>query len=316
MSFSLDPDFSTALSKFGDLLDTLAAAPIGDVETRRRNGEVVTQALFLGHSFPPGVSFRDFAIKSADQDEIQLRWYQKTNSNPGSAIFYIHGGGLICHDISRYELVVANYVAASGVPFLSVNYRKAPEFPYPKPIDDCYRAFIWLVQHAQELSVDPVRIGIMGDSAGGGLAAALTIMARDKKGPPLARQILLYPMLDDRTVTPDPLLLPFITWTYEDNLTGWTAYLGNQVGSPTVSPHAAPARLLDAKGLPPAFIDVGELDIFRDEDIQYARLLTDAGVSTELHVRPGVIHSWELFAPDIPVSQRAFTDRIRIIQEI
>ncbi|WP_444912734.1 alpha/beta hydrolase [Microbulbifer sp. EKSA008] len=316
MSFSLDPDFSSALGKFGDLLDTLAEAPIGDVNTRRKNGAVVTQALFQGRSFPSDVSFRDFTLKSSDQEEIQLRWYQKENSKPGSAILYIHGGGLICHDISRYDLVIAKYVAASGVPFLSVNYRKAPEFPYPIPIDDCYRAFIWLVQHSQELSIDPTRIGIMGDSAGGGLAAALTIVARDKKGPSLARQILLYPMLDDRTVTPDPELLPFIIWTYEDNLTGWTAYLGNQVGSPAVSPHAAPARLQDAKGLPPAFIDVGELDIFRDEDMQYAQLLTDAGVSTELHVRPGVIHSWELFAPDIPVSQRALADRVRVIQEI
>ncbi|WP_444942069.1 alpha/beta hydrolase [Microbulbifer sp. ZKSA004] len=316
MSFSLDPDFSSALGKFGDLLDTLAEAPIGDVDTRRKNGAVVTQALFQGRSFPSDVSFRDFTLKSSDQEEIQLRWYQKENSKPGSAILYIHGGGLICHDISRYDLVIAKYVAASGVPFLSVNYRKAPEFPYPIPIDDCYRAFIWLVQHSQELSIDPTRIGIMGDSAGGGLAAALTIVARDKKGPSLARQILLYPMLDDRTVTPDPELLPFIIWTYEDNLTGWTAYLGNQVGSTAVSPHAAPARLQDAKGLPPAFIDVGELDIFRDEDMQFAQLLTDAGVSTELHVRPGVIHSWELFAPDIPVSQRALADRVRVIQEI
>ncbi|WP_445364651.1 alpha/beta hydrolase [Microbulbifer sp. ANSA003] len=316
MSFSLDPDFSSALGKFGDLLDTLAEAPIGDVDTRRKNGAVVTQALFQGRSFPSDVSFRDFTLKSSDQEEIQLRWYQKENSKPGSAILYIHGGGLICHDISRYDLVIAKYVAASGVPFLSVNYRKAPEFPYPIPIDDCYQAFIWLVQHSQELSIDPSRIGIMGDSAGGGLAAALTIVARDKKGPSLARQILLYPMLDDRTVTPDPELLPFIIWTYEDNLTGWTAYLGNQVGSPAVSPHAAPARLQNAKGLPPAFIDVGELDIFRDEDMQYAQLLTDAGVSTELHVRPGVIHSWELFAPDIPVSQRALADRVRVIQEI
>ncbi|AWF80956.1 alpha/beta hydrolase [Microbulbifer sp. A4B17] len=316
MSFSLDPDFSKALGKFGDLLDTLAEAPIGDVETRRKNGAVVTQALFQGRTFPPNVTFRDFALESADHNEIQLRWYQKADSKPGSAILYIHGGGLICHNISRYDLVVARYVATSGVPFLSVNYRKAPEFPYPIPVDDCYRALIWLAQHAQKLSIEPTRIGIMGDSAGGGLAAALAIMARDKKGPPLAQQILLYPMLDDRTITPDPLLLPFITWTYEDNLTGWTAYLGNQVGSPTVSPHAAPARLQDARDLPPAFIDVGELDIFRDEDIQYARQLTDAGVSTELHVRPGVIHSWELFAPDIPISQRAFSDRVRAIQQI
>ncbi|WP_444944428.1 alpha/beta hydrolase [Microbulbifer sp. ZKSA006] len=316
MGFYLDSEFSTALGKYANLLDSLAEAPIGDIDTRRKNGAVLTQALFQGHTFPADVIFQNFATRGADHEEVQLRWYRKADSNPGSAILYIHGGGLICHDISRYDLVLAQYVAASGVPLLSVNYRKAPEFPYPTPIDDCYRGLVWLFQNAQELSIDPTRIGVMGDSAGGGLAAALTIMARDKKGPSLARQLLLYPMLDDRTVTPDPQLLPFITWTYEDNLTGWTAYLGNQVGSPSVSPHAAPARLQDAQDLPPAFIDVGELDIFRDEDMQYARLLTDAGVSTELHVRPGVIHSWELFAPDISISQRAFADRVRVMQEI
>ncbi|MCO1335961.1 alpha/beta hydrolase [Microbulbifer sp. OS29] len=316
MSFSLDPEFSAALGKFDNLLGSLTEAPIGDIDTRRKNSARLSKALIQNRTFPVDVSYQDFFIKSEHQGEIKLRWYQKKGQNPGSAILYIHGGGLICNEVAMYDQVVAEYVAASGVPFLSVNYRKTPEFPYPIPIDDCYQGLKWLAQHARELTVESSRIAVMGDSAGGGLAAALAIVTRDKKGPPLARQILLYPMLDDRTVTADPQLLTFASWTNEDNLTAWTALLGNQVGSPTVSPYAAPARLQHANGLAPAFIDVGELDIFRDESIEYTRLLTDAGVSTELHVRPGVSHAWEVYAPEISVSRRAFADRIRTIRDI
>ena len=127
----------------------------------------------------------------------------------------------------------------------------------------------------------------MGDSAGGGLAAGVCLMARDRGGPPIAQQLLIYPMLDDRPTTPDPQLVPFLTWTYDDNLTGWAALLGDSAGADAVSPYAAPARATDLTGLPDTYIDVGDLDIFRNEDITYARRLSDAGVPTELHLHPG-----------------------------
>lgn len=121
-------------------------------------------------------------------------------------------------------------------------------------------------------------------------------------------------MLDDRNIIEDPNLAPLVLWTNDDNLTAWRAYLGDAAGTNNVSPVAAPAHLKNAEGLPPAYIEVGELDIFRNEDIQYARLLTNDGVSTEFHLRPGVIHAWEVFAPEIPISVRAMNDRIRVIQ--
>ncbi len=142
----------------------------------------------------------------------------------------------------------------------------------------------------------------MGDRAGGGLAAAICLMARDHGGPAIAQQLLIYPMLDDRTPTPDPAMRPLLTWTYDDNLTGWTALLGKDVGGEAVSPYAVSARMADLSGLPATYIDVGGLDIFRDEDVLYARRLADAGVPTELNVYPGCPHAFEWLAPRATVS--------------
>ena len=151
----------------------------------------------------------------------------------------------------------------------------------------------------------------MGDSAGGGLAAGVCLLARDRGGPPIAQQLLIYPMLDDHANTPDPQLLPFLTWTYDDNVTGWAALLGASAGTDMAPPYAAPARATDLTGLPDTYIDVGDLDIFRDEDIAYARRLSDAGVSTELHLHPGCPHAFEILARGADVSQRAIGERIR-----
>ena len=145
---------------------------------------------------------------------------------------------------------------------------------------------MWLAAHAAELDVDPNRIALMGDSAGGGLAAAVAILSRNRGGPALAHQILLYPMLDDRTTTPDPEIVPFAGWTYSDNITGWNALLGEWIGDTPVDPTAAPARLTDATGLPPAYIEVGQLDIFRDEDITYTLTLSHAGYPSNFTCTP------------------------------
>ena len=132
------------------------------------------------------------------------------------------------HIGAMYDLAVREYVAASGVPMLVVDYRVAPEYPHPTPVEDCYAALEWLAEQATTLGFDPARLAVMGDSAGGGLAAGVCLMARDRGGPAVAQQLLIYPMLDDRPSTPDPALLRFLTWTYDDNLTGWGALLGDR----------------------------------------------------------------------------------------
>lgn len=165
------------------------------------------------------------------------------------------------------------------------------------------------------VGVRPNRIAIMGDSGGGGVAASAAIIARDL-GVVLARQILIYPMLDDRTLAGDAAREPFLSWTYDMNFTGWSARLGEQLGADDVSSAAAPARLTDFRGLAPAYIEVGDLDIFRDENLAYAQRLAAAEIPIELHVRPGAPHGFECFAPDSQLAQRALHDRLRAIRSI
>jgi acetyl esterase/lipase len=186
--------------------------------------------------------------------------------------------------------------------------------------EDCFAGLTWLRDHAAELNVDPARIAVMGDSAGGCIAAATSILARDRQfTPAIAKQILIYPMLDDRNINPPENLPPFMIWSYEDNLTAWSAVLGKSIdemkaGIADVSPYTAPARVTDVANLPPMYIEVGNLDIFRDENIEYARRLSVANVTTELHVRAGCPHGWEGMAPQAKVTAQAIADRIKALQ--
>jgi acetyl esterase/lipase len=266
-------------------------------------------------SSSPDVQLTSFSTMTKDGTPIELRWYTKKNATPGSAVVYVHGGGMILGNLDMYDAVVSAYVTATGVPFLSVNYRLAPEVHDTTLAEDTFAGVTWLIAHASKLGVDTNRIAIMGDSGGGGVAAGAAIVARERQLA-LARQILIYPMLDDRNIVPNVLLTPLATWTYDQNYTAWNAVLDGKQGGDTVSPIAAPARLTDFGGLAPAYIEVGDLDIFRDEDIAYAQQLAKAGVPVELHVHPGAPHGFERFAPNSKLAKRAMNDRMRVIQSI
>ncbi len=228
------------------------------------------------------------------------------------AILHIHGGGMIsgraknltpfCQDLAaRFDCLVVN-----------VDYRLSPETPFPGPLEDLYAALKWLHDDAEALGVDRSRIAVMGESAGGGLAALLAIMARDRGEIPLCLQVMLYPMLDDRTgstLTP-PSHIGAIGWNAAANAFGWTAFLGAPAGSAAVPPQAVPARVSNLADLPPAFIGVGAIDLFVDEDVQYARRLIDAGVPTRLVVAPGAYHAFDFVVPEAKVS-REFTQAWR-----
>jgi acetyl esterase/lipase len=208
---------------------------------------------------------------------------------------------------------VAAYVADSGVPLLAVDYRRAPEAPHPTPVEDCYSGLRWLVERAGELGVAPQGVAVMGDSGGGGLAAAAALLARER-GPTLAQQILVYPMLDDRNTVPDPTLVPFAGWSYDLSYTGWSALLGDAMGGSDVPAVAAPARAEDVSGLPATYVEVGELDILRDESIDYARRIAAAGTSVELHVHPGCPHGFDRVSSEVDVVRRSRADRIRALR--
>lgn len=316
MAFYLDPEVAEALEPIFAGSAGVALPMRGDVQTRRTNVEALQAMTASAQPTPQDVIITDFHTTADDGAQILLRWYQKEGSDPGSAVLYLHGGGMILSNVALYDGPVSRYVSASGVPFLSVEYRYAPEYPHPYPVQDSYAGLRWLHEHAQELGLDPTRIAVMGDSGGGGVAAGLAIHSRDMGGPVIAKQILIYPMLDDRNIEPDLALVPFATWSYDDNYTGWNALLGDIHGTDDVPASASPSRITNTAGLPPAYIEVGELDIFRDEDIQYARKLTDAGISVELHVHPAVPHAWETFAFTGAVAKRSAEDRVRVISSI
>jgi acetyl esterase/lipase len=189
-----------------------------------------------------------------------------------------------------------------------VEYRLAPETPHPGPVEDCYAGLTWVAGHAAELGIDPGRIIVGGVSAGGGLSAAVALLARDRiardgSGPALAGQLLMCPMLDDRNDTPSAWQMNVGPWNRAANAVGWTALLGEAQGGPDVSVYAAPARATDLSGLPPAFIDVGSAETFRDEAVAYASRIWQAGGSAELHVWPGGFHAFAGMVPAAAISK-------------
>jgi len=216
-------------------------------------------------------------------------------SAPRAAILHTHGGGFVLGDAKASLNAIQEVALALDCVIVTVDYRLAPETHFPGSLEDNYAGLKWLYQNADELGVDRSRIALMGESAGGGHAAMLAIAARDRGEVPLVYQALIYPMLDDRTgsTRKTPPYMGAVIWTPEANRFGWTSLLGVPAGSARVPYGAVPARIRDLRGLPPAFIGVGSIDLFVDEDIDYARRLIDAGVPTELNVVPGAFHGFD-----------------------
>lgn len=234
---------------------------------------------------------------------------------PLPCILHLHGGGFVIGSALSMKVIHQKLAAAAGCVVVSVEYRLAPETRFPGAIEDCYAALAWIHSAAAGLGVDPGKIGVMGESAGGGLAAALALLARDRGEHAIAFQHLIYPMLDDRTCVlenPHPFAGEFL-WTPANNHFGWSSLLGVPPGSAGVSPYAAPARAADLPGLPPAFISCGALDLFIEEDLEYGRRLIRSGVPVELHVYPGAFHGFDL-APGAQVARDARRDSLAALR--
>ena len=264
-------------------------------------------------SLPPveGVTSQDQFVSGAQGHQVRVRVYKSNDQrNKLPALFWIHGGGYVVGDIEQDDRLMKQFVKRINCVAVSVDYRLAPEHPFPAPVEDCYAGLKWLFGHADELGIEPSRIAIGGASAGGGLTAGLALMARDRREVQVAFQLLIYPMIDDRNATPASYAItdPRV-WNRESNRLGWKAYLGRDGGGSDISPYAAVARETDLTNLPRAYISVGTLDLFIDENIEYAQRLIQAGVPTELHVYPGAFHGFDLFAPSAKVSKQFKADR-------
>ncbi|WP_223693625.1 alpha/beta hydrolase [Leifsonia poae] len=246
-----------------------------------------------------GIERSDLTIPGYRGDDIVVSVYtKKGHTGTGPGIFHTHGGGMIIGDRFVGIAPMLDWVEQHDAVCVTVEYRLAPEFPDPYPVEDCYAGLVWMTENATALGIDPGRILIAGGSAGGGLAAGTALLARDRSGPALCGQLLIYPMLDDRDATVSTRQIDGVgVWDRTSNVTGWSALLGERRGTDDVSIYAAPARATDLSGLPPAFIDCGSAEVFRDEDVAYASALWASGVQAELHVWPGGFHGFDMMAP-------------------
>ncbi|MGV0836768.1 alpha/beta hydrolase [Mycolicibacterium thermoresistibile] len=240
---------------------------------------------------------------------VGIRLYRPPGDGSGAALLWIHGGGYVIGTAAQDDALCRRYARELDLTVASVDYRLAPEHPYPTPLEDCYTALLWL---ARLPVVDPDQVVIGGGSAGGGLAAALALLARDRGEVSPAAQLLVYPMLDDRTVDRADLDHPGLRlWNRSSNRFGWAAYLGDADPS-----EAVPARRDDLAGLPPAWIGVGTYDLFHDENLAYAERLRAAGVPCQVEVVPGAFHGFDAIAPKADVSQQFFDSQCAMLREV
>ncbi|MDH7639093.1 alpha/beta hydrolase fold domain-containing protein [Sphingomonas oryzagri] len=286
----VDPELHGLLERWPQVTLDESLIPLVRDATRLPVGEIAN---------PERVVRQDLIVPGRDgAPDVPMIHYRPAGSEDAvlPCLYHVHGGGYVGGAAAGLEPIHRLLVETVGCALVTVDYRLAPETPFPGPLEDCYAGLDWLFGHASKLNIDPSRIGIGGESAGGGLAAALALLVRDRGEHRIAFQHLIYPMIDDRTcitADPHPHAGQFV-WNAASNAFGWRAYLGMAPGASDIPAYAAAARAEDLSGLPPTFLATGALDLFVDEDISYAARLIRAGVSTELHVYPGAFHGFDI----------------------
>jgi acetyl esterase/lipase len=275
------------------LLDLLPELNLDDPAQARAGIDAMLAGVSMEIPGGDGLDIEDRMIPGYEGGpEVKVRLYRsRQGAAPGPAVVYIHGGGFVIGSVDTQHIDAGLTALATGALVVSVDYRLAPEHPYPAGLHDCYGALLFVAENAASLGVDPARIALCGTSAGGGLGAATALFARDMSGPPICFQMLHIPELDDRLETPS--MKRFVDsplWNQPLAVKSWEYYLGPLFGGDDVPVYAAPGRATDLSDLPPAYISTAENDPLRDEGINYALGLLRAGVSVELHQFPGTFH--------------------------
>jgi acetyl esterase/lipase len=291
----------------------------GDAPGRRARFAEFLEQIAPAEPILPHVQRLDRTIPgSPGEPQIPIRVYRSPLSPPGTAgILFLHGGGFNIGSVGQEDAAAAFLCSELKVVVVSVEYRLAPEHPHPAPVTDCYTALCWMADQAVSLGVDRARIAVYGHSAGGGLAANVALMARDRAFPHISYQMLCYPMLDDRMSSPSfERLAGLGVWDLGANTQAWRALLGStpEPDSGDVPAYAVAARAADLSRLPAAYIDVGDLDILLDQDLAYAQRLMNQDVPVEVHVYPGAYHGFDAFAPSAQLSQRAIQSRLAALR--
>jgi acetyl esterase/lipase len=321
----LDREYAICLAALGEPDIPPPSLTVGDIAGRRQRFATRIQKALSTAPPTPNISQHSHKILTPDGATITLIEFRPKMSAPlaiaSPAIYHIHGGGMILGHVAAFTPSIAALASWYNLPVFSIEYRLAPEHPHPIPVNDAYTGLEWLSANASELRIDRSRIMVLGESAGGGLAAGVALMARDRGlSPPIAFQMLIYPMLDDRNLQPRPDIERYTKWRSDDSKTAWTALLGDRAGqddSGAIVGHeyAAPARARSVVGLPATYIDVGGLDYFAGEGIEYAARCLNAGVRVELHVYPGLPHDFEGMGGGARIVRGALENRRRVVEE-
>ncbi|EWZ32528.1 hypothetical protein BFJ70_g14440 [Fusarium oxysporum] len=293
-----DPEYLEAL---GPVTKERKPEPSKSVFEIRKSTEDVIRRVVTTSQYPDGVKETLYKVESYDGVEIEVTRFASeetlASDKPTPAVMYFHGGGYVSCYVELFAPQIARFANDSKLQYFAVSYRLAPEHPAPAGVEDAYAALEFVSKSAVDLNIDPTKIALHGDSAGGGLAAGLALMARDRQlSPPIAKQLLVYPMLDDRDhVEKDDPILDLMVWKPDGAKLAWDVYASKvrEKGDPQTLSYAIPARAVTLRGLPSTYIDVGCLDLFRDENLEYAKRLANAHVEVEFHLWPGLPHGFD-----------------------